>query len=167
MFANAALLGFGQGFQPVCGFNFGAGLYDRVRKAFSFAVKISVIYCTVFMVIGLAFAPSIIDFFRSDAEVVRIGAMALRWHVAIFPLIGFVIPVNMLLQTIRRVGPAVIVAFSRQGLFLLPLLFIGQALFGLMGIIIAQTVADILSFILCVPFTVSALNGMGREDESL
>lgn len=167
MFANAALLGFGQGFQPVCGFNFGAGLYDRVRRAFVFAVKVSFVYCVICMAIGEAFAPAIVDFFRPDPEVVRIGTMALRWHVAIFPLIGFVIPVNMLLQTIRKVVPAVIVALSRQGLFLLPLLFVGNALFGLIGIIVAQTVADILSFILCLPFTVSALKGMGRTDESL
>jgi len=167
MFATAALLGFGQGFQPVCGFNFGAGLYDRVRRAFMFAVKWSVIYCTILTVIGEAFAPSIIAFFRSDAEVVRIGTMVLRWHASVLPLIGFVIPVNMMLQTIRRVVPAVIVALSRQGLFLLPLLFIGHALFGLSGIIVAQTIADVFSFILCVPLTVSALRGMGRDKESI
>lgn len=161
MFASAALLGFGQGFQPVCGFNFGAGKYDRVRKAFWFSVSVASAYSAVCSVLGLVFAPDIIRCFRAeDAEVVAIGSRVLRWQCAVFTLVGFIIPTNMFLQTIRKVVPAVIVAMARQGLFFLPLLVIGQIVAGLTGIILAQPVADILSFIVCIPFTMSALKGM-------
>jgi len=161
MFSSAIVLGFGQGFQPVCGFNYGAGLYDRVRNAFWFTIRFDVIYCAILSFIGIVFAPSIIKFFRAeDLEVVRIGAKVLRYQCAAFTLVGFILPVNMFLQTIRRTVPAVVVAGARQGIFLIPFLFIFHAFLGLDGIILAQPIADLCCFLLCVPFASSALKDL-------
>ncbi|MCI1640590.1 MAG: MATE family efflux transporter [Bacteroidales bacterium] len=161
MFVSSVMLGFGQGFQPVCGFNYGAGLYDRVRKAFRFSAIIATAYCTIFAVAGIFFAPGIVAVFRAgDSEVIAIGAKLLKYQCFVYPLVGFVILTNMYLQNIKKTVSAITVAMSRQGIFFIPLLFIGAAHFGLDGIIAAQPLSDTLSFALSLPLCISALKGM-------
>ena len=142
----AALLGFGQGFQPVCGFNYGAGLYARVRKAFNFSVAVATVYCVVISLLGILFATGIITVFRAeDADVIDIGAQVLRYQCYTFPLVGFVVIANMYLQNIRKTVSATLVAIGRHGLFFIPLLYLGTWLFGIFGMIIAQPIADVFS----------------------
>ena len=161
--ASAAMIGYGQGFQPVCGFNYGAGRFDRVRAAFRHSLIVSTVYCLVLAVLGWLFAPAVVRVFRSDdAEVVRIGAEVLRYQCLSFPLTGMVVMSNMFLQNIRHTVPAVIMASARQGLFFIPALFVGSALWGFLGIEIAQAVSDTLAFLLAIPLTVPALRKMGR-----
>ena len=163
MLASAAMIGYGQGFQPVCGFNFGAGRFDRVRAAFRHSVVVSTVYCLVLAVLGWLFAPGIVRVFRSDdAEVIRIGSEVLRYQCLSFPLTGMVVMSNMYLQNIRRTVPAVIMATARQGLFFIPALFIGRALWGFLGVEIAQAVSDLLAFALSIPLTLTALRTMDR-----
>ena len=164
MIASAAMIGYGQGFQPVCGFNFGAGKFDRVCKAFRYGCIVSTIYCLLLAVLGFIFAGGLVSTFRADdAEVVRIGSRVLRFQCISFPLSGFVVMSNMYLQNIRRTWPAVIMASARQGIFFLPALFIGHWILGFRGLEIAQTVSDALSFCLAIPLCSSALKSMGKE----
>lgn len=161
MLAGAAMIGYGQGFQPVCGFNYGAGHYDRVRAAFWHSVKILTFYCTLLGIAGFAFASQIISLFVShDARVIEIGAEVLRYQCLSFPLSGFIVMSNMYLQNIRRTVPAVIMASARHGLFFLPALFAGYWLLGLLGIEISQAVADAISFALAIPLSLHALRTM-------
>lgn len=162
IFVSSALIGFGQGFQPVCGFNFGAERYDRVRKAFWFSASVMTAYCIVFAATGILFAPGIVSIFRAgDAEVIRYGSIALRWQCAAFPLVGIIVLSNMYLQNIRRVIPAVVVAMSRQGIFFIPLLFILESLAGIDGLLVAQPISDVISFALALPLSIAALKSMG------
>ena len=162
--ASAAMIGYGQGFQPVCGFNYGAGKFDRVRAAFIHSCKVSTIYCTILAVAGFIFARQLVSLFvESDPEVSRIGAEVLRYQCLSFPLTGYVVMVNMYLQNIRRTVPAVIIAMARQGIFLIPALFLGNWLLGFLGVEIAQAVADTASFLLAIPLGINTLNRMGKE----
>ena len=164
MFALAAMLGYGQGFQPVCGFNYGAGLFDRVRKGFWRSTKVSSLYCLAFSVAGFIFAPQIIASFRKDdAEVMRLGIEILRWQCLSFPFVAFITMSNMYLQNIRKTVPAVIVAMSRQGLFFLPILFASSGLLDFKGLEMTQPLADWLSFIVSVPLTLTALKNMEKD----
>ena len=163
MLAGAAMIGYGQGFQPVCGFNFGAGRYDRVRAAFRHSLIVSTLYCLALALLGYAFAPGIVRVFRSDdAEVIRIGTEVLRYQCLSFPLTGMVVMSNMYLQNIRKTVPAVIMATARQGLFFIPALFLGRLLLGFTGVETAQTISDACAFLLAIPLTVTALRRMGR-----
>ena len=160
-FLNSALIGFGQGFQPVCGFNYGAGLYDRVKQGFWFCVKFGSLFLLVVAVVGIAFAPEIVRLFRKeDAEVVRIGAAALRFQLATMPLTTWVIISNMMLQTIRKPGKAILLASAKQGLFFIPLVFLLTANFGLLGVEISQPAADLCALALAIPLTTSVLRKM-------
>ena len=164
MLACAAMIGYGQGFQPVCGFNYGAGLFDRVRKAYWHSCSVSTVYCTVLALLGWFFAGPLVALFRADdSEVIRIGSEVLRYQCYSFPLTGFIVLANMYLQNIRRTIPAIIMASARQGIFFLPALFIGHALWGFTGIEISQALADICSFFFAVPVVLHTLKTMDQQ----
>ncbi|NCB63589.1 MAG: MATE family efflux transporter [Clostridia bacterium] len=151
-FANSTLMGFGQGFQPVCGFNYGAKLYGRVREAFWFFFRVAAVGALLVAVIGFLFAPQVVGLFQKDAEVVRIGALAMRLQCVTFPLMAWFFPTSMTHQTIGRSFRASILAMSRQGLFFIPAILLLPAGLGLLGVQLAQPVADALTFLISFPF---------------
>lgn len=161
MFASSALIGFGQGFQPVCGFNYGAKLYQRVREGFVFCVKYATVFLIGVSVVACVFAPGIIGLFRKgDEEVIAVGAMALRLQCVTFPLMGWIVMSNMMLQSIGKALKASILAAARQGVFFIPLILVLPRIFGLLGVEMCQMVADVLSFALAVPLCVGVLREM-------
>lgn len=158
MFANSAMIGFGQGFQPVCGFCYGAGLYKRVLKSYKFCVKSSFIILLVISIMGLIFAPEIVLLFsKGNNDVLQIGTTALRYQCISFPLNSVIVITNMLLQVIRKPVRATILSVCRQGLVLIPVLLIFTHLFGLFGIEIAQPISDSISAIISVILVVKVL----------
>jgi Na+-driven multidrug efflux pump len=168
MFINAFLIGFGQGFQPVCGFNYGAGLFRRVREGFWFCVKVGFVFLLVAAALGMLFAPEVVAVFRKgDPEVIAVGSAALRWQVITLPLGAWIIMSNMMLQTIRKTGRATLLASARQGLFFIPLIFILPCFLGLKGVEMCQAMADLLSFLLAVPLTYSVLKELKTDRVSV
>lgn len=148
MFAGSALIGFGQGFQPVCGFNYGAKKYGRVREAFWFCVKISTVVPFFLAIIGALLSGHLIGIFRNDPDVIRIGTTALRFQCLTFTLNGWIIMNNMMMQTMGKTAYASVLASARQGLFFIPALLILPRLLGLFGIQMAQAAADAFTFVL-------------------
>ena len=159
--ANSATMGFGQGFQPVCGFNYGAKNYDRVKSAFRFSIIVTVAYLLVMSVVIFIFAPNIISLFRKDdLEVLAIGTFALRAQCFTLPLQSFVSISNMMMQTMGKVIPASVLSLARQGLFLIPILFIMVNLIGLRGIQVCIPMSDICAFLLAIPIARKVLKGL-------
>lgn len=148
MFAGSAVIGFGQGFQPVCGFNYGAKKFDRVREAFWFCVKFSTVFLIVISVLGAVFSGDLVGVFRKDEAVIEIGQVALRFQCVTFALTGWIILNNMMMQTIGKTFYATILAASRQGLCFIPALLILPKFFGLAGIQAAQAAADLCTFVI-------------------
>ena len=157
---SSALIGFGQGYQPVCSFNYGAGLKARVKEGYLFCVKYGTIFLTVLGTACVIFAPNVIRFFRDDPAVVAVGATALRWQAAVLPLLATTIITNMMLQSAGKGVKASIASASRNGTFLLPLLLILPRIFGLAGVEMAQAWADVCAFMLAIPLAVSELKKM-------
>ena len=155
MFAFSIILGLGQGFQPVCGFNHGAGLHERVRRSFVFTMSLSTIVLVIISIAFSIFAPDIIRVFRSeDAELVKIGTRVLRWQCLSFPLIGVSTVTNMMYQTTRKTLIATVLSMGRQGIFFIPTIIILPHFIGLQGVEMTQAVADALTFLLALPFAV-------------
>lgn len=149
MFINSSLIGFGQAFQPVCGFNFGARRYDRVLEAYWFCVKVAVVMLTVFGIVSFIFSrPIITSFRREDLQVIEIGTLALRLQILTMPIQAWIIMVNMLTQSIGYGFRASVVAMGRQGLFLIPALLVLPRVYGLLGLQAAQPIADVLTCVL-------------------
>ena len=158
LFINSFVIGFGQGFQPVCGFNYGAELYLRVKEGFWYCVKTGFLFLSVFSVIGYIYAPNIISWFRSeDIHVIEIGTRALRWQLITLPLGAWVILCNMMLQTIRKPVQAIILSSARQGLFFIPTIILLPHYLELGGVEMSQAVADFCSFLLAIPLTTPIL----------
>lgn len=166
-FASSALIGFGQGYQPVCGFNYGARRYDRVTRGFWFCIKVSSGLLVALAVLGAVFAPQLVALFRADdPEVIRIGARTLRLQCLSFPLLGWVILCNMLLQNIAMTVRASIVAAARQGLFFIPLALILPYFAGLTGVQLCQPLSDLCSFALSAALTIPVLRALSRQNIS-
>jgi putative MATE family efflux protein len=158
MFCFAIVIGFGQGFQPVCGYNFGAKLYGRVKESYLFCIKLSTVFLLVLGTVVYAFAPDIISWFRGeDLELIRVGRQAMRWQCIAFPLMGLCTMTNMLFQNIGYTWQATLLSMCRQGLYFLPAVFIMPLLFGMTGLEAAQAVADLCTFLTSLPFAVGII----------
>ena len=163
MFGASAMLGFGQGFQPVCGFNYGAGLYDRVRRGFWFCIKVSTLCLLVISALGYCFAPKLIALFRDDAQVITYGAAALRYQCLTMCLHGWVVMSNMMQQSMGKTVPATFLSIARQGLFFIPLVWVLNGLMGFTGIQLSQPAADAITFLCAVPIQLHVLRGMRNK----
>lgn len=145
---SSAVIGFGQGFQPVCGFNFGAGKLDRCRQAYRFCQKAVFAAMVAVGALFYGFAAPLLSLFGAEPGVVQFGAAVLRAQSLAFFAMGAVIMMNMLTQAMGMTVRASLVATSRQGIFLIPLLLILPRLFGRTGLILAQSVSDLLALAL-------------------
>lgn len=169
MFVGSAMIGFGQGYQPVCSYCFGAGLYDRVKEACKFCIKVSTTVLLVFCAIGLIFSGNIIQLFRKDdMEVIRIGTLALRLQLLSLPLQGLtVMGGNMTPQSIGYGIRATIVSTARQGWLLIPILLCTVPVFGILGIQMAQPIADVGTFILAAVVLKGIFRDLDRKKAEL
>ena len=156
----AAVIGLGQGFQPLCGFCYGAGLYARVREGYWFIVRLGTSFLVLVAVLGFAFSAEVVAVFRHDPAVIAVGSVALRWQLLTLPLGAVVMYTNMMMQTIRKPWQANILAASRNGLFFIPLIIILPYFFGLLGVEMCQACADMLSFVLAVPIAMSGFKAL-------
>ena len=155
MFAFSVVLGFCQGFQPVCGFNYGAKLYRRVYESYMFALTVSTAFLIIISAVGFIFAPQIVALFRAeDSNLIAIGAVTLRWQCAAFPLVALSTATNMLFQNIRMTFPATLLSVCRNGLFFMPAVILLPMWLGLQGVQMAQAVADVFTFMLALPYAV-------------
>lgn len=160
MFIFSVIVGLGQGFQPMCGFCYGAKLYDRVKEGFWFSTKIGTFFLLFWSVVLIIFSGEVVSLFRDDPEVIAIGTPALRYQMIIFPACSFMMMANMMMQTCRKTIRANILAASRQGLFFIPLIFVLPYFYGLFGVEICQPVSDIISLIVTIPIVWSAFKEM-------
>ena len=162
MMINSAFIGFGQGFQPVVGYNHGAGLHDRVRRAFMFTLGVGTGLLTVLGIATWIFAERIMNAFIDDSEVVKIGIAALRAQCIATPFMAPGIVTNMVLQSVGKAFGASVLSSARQGLFFIPLILALPHFFGTQGLIWSQPVADLLTLVAAIPFGVIFLKNLKK-----
>lgn len=154
MFIASIMIGVGQGFSPVSGYNFGAKRYDRVKQAYTFTLTAGFILMGSLATIIFIFANQIMNAFINDLNVVKIGVAALRWQVAFLPFHSLIIGTNMLMQSTRHIKSATYLSMNRNGIYFIPAILILPRVIGLQGVEMAQFVADVLSAITAVPFAI-------------
>ena len=147
----SGVVGLGQGYQPMCGFCFGAKKYDRLIKGYWFCVIIGTLFLSAIALVGSLFSTEIIALFRDDAEVIRIGSATLRLHVLTYPLGAVIMLSNMSMQSIRKPVRATFLAAAQRGLFFVPLLLILPRFYDLQGVIMSQPIADVCAFAVSLP----------------
>jgi len=163
MFLLMPLFGTIQGFQPVAGFNYGAGLYDRVRKT----LRLTTIYATTYTTTGfilLFFMPRFFaGIFSTDPVLIDTVVYVVRYVVAVFPFLGIQIIGGAYFLVIGKSFPSLILNLSRQFLFLIPLLLILPGIFGLTGLMVSFPVADFLATILTVVWLLVELRHLDKK----
>ena len=154
LLVRSIVIGIGQGFQPVAGYNFGAGNKRRTRQAFWFSVLLGTVVCAVCAAAIALFPDEIMHFFRDDAEVTRIGRQALLYACAVMPLMGYSTYVNQLYQCLGFHQAATLLASCRNGLLYVPLILLLPRMLGLPGVEMSQPGADLLTFVVSLPFQI-------------
>ncbi len=174
MFPFSIILGFGTGFQPVAGFNWGAKAYNRVLQSYRFSSKVSLIGGMVMAVILVVFADPIILAFSDTkdnmdptmtAQMLKIGALCIRLQALALPIHGWVAVVNMLCAGLGNATGATLLSTSRQGTCMIPILFPLAFLFGEYGIASTQALADVLTLALAIPISIYMLRKIKRTWE--
>jgi Na+-driven multidrug efflux pump len=153
-FIFAVGLGIGQGFQPVCGFNYGAKRFDRVKKAFYFTVAAGETFLGVLAVVGMFLSGQLIGCFRNDAEVIAIGTVALRYQLVALFFQPITICATMLFQSVGANKYATFFSILRSGLIFIPILGVLQHFIGLTGVQSAQAIVDVATFVITLPVVI-------------
>ncbi len=167
MFPFCIILGFGNGFQPVAGFNWGAQRYDRVKESYRFSSWISIIGGAVMgLLIGIFADKLIILFAGEDMEMRKFGALAIISQCVAMPIHGWVAIVNMLCAGLGNAKGAVILSTARQGSCFIPILFPLAWLLGESGICSVQAVADVLSVALAIPIVLGMLKKIRQAQQA-
>ena len=166
MFIISVAIGTGQGFQPVAGFNYGARKYRRVEKACVFTMCASFCFLSVIVAACWFNAEALIKLFRDDPEVTAIALPAFRYQCFACFLQPVIVAGNMLFQSIGKSGRATFLACCRQGVFFIPLILTLPRMFGLLGIEICQPIADVLTFVVTVPFLFPFLHQLVKTEEA-
>ena len=166
MFIISVAIGTGQGFQPVAGFNYGARKYRRVEKACVFTMCASFCFLSVIIAACWFNAEALIKLFRDDPEVTAIALPAFRYQCFACFLQPVIVAGNMLFQSIGKSGRATFLACCRRGVFFIPLILTLPRMFGLLGIEICQPIADVLTFVVTVPFLFPFLHQLVKMEEA-
>lgn len=148
--AYMIMIGWSQGFQPICAMNYGVKKYTRVQEAFKLTAIIGSIFLVFSAILLYVFSAELVKTMTSDIEVISISVWILRMQCITMPFVGLFAVSSMLLQNIGKYLMASILSVSRQGIFFIPLLYILSCLFSQYGIYLLQPFSDILSFALAV-----------------
>ena len=152
MFPFSIILGFGTGFQPVVGFNYGAKRFDRVHESYRFCARVAILGALIMAIlVGVLSDTFMVLFAGTDAEMRRIGVICMVSQCIALPVHAWVAIVNMMCAGLGNAKGALILSTSRQGTCFLPILYPLAWLFGAYGIACVQAIADILSLILAIP----------------
>lgn len=165
MFVASIMIGIGQGFSPVAGYNYGAKRYDRVKQSYRFLVLCGMSIMAFFSVIGIIFAENILRAFIDDASAIQIGTVALRCQICVLPLHAIIVGANMLMQSCGQIKSATFLSCNRQGVYFIPAILILPSTFGLVGVEISQAVADFLSVLTSIPYAICFFNKLSKQSQ--
>lgn len=149
------VFGYMKGLQPLAGFNYGAKNYGRVREAIKASIKWTNVFCVVWTVIVYIFAPSILSIFGTDENVLNIAVPALRAAVIMFITFGFQFTYSTLYLSTGKALGGVFLNSLRQGIVFIPIILLLPKFMGLNGVIYAQTISDLITTIITIPFAIS------------
>ena len=168
-FPFAIILGFGQGFQPVAGFNWGAKQMKRVRECLTFAIKLSVIGAIVIGAVIALLASPIVHVFNKEADqaVLEIGILCIRLQCVVLFSHALNSIINMFYGGIGKAKYTLLMSTSRQGYVFIPVALVLPLLFGETGVAAVQAVADLVCLLIAVPLTIKAYRMIDAREKEI
>ncbi|MDP3388316.1 MAG: MATE family efflux transporter [Eubacteriales bacterium] len=141
------LFGYSVGFQPIAGYSWGSGNFERLKESIRESMKTITIMSVFFAIVFFFFARPIVGIFSKVDEVIHYGVISLRAMAIMMPFLGFQNIVVTLFQAIGKGNQALVLSLSRQGIFYIPAIIILPRYFGIIGLIYAQPFADFFTVI--------------------
>lgn len=143
MFANFPVLGIAQGFVPIVGYNYGAKLMDRVNQIVKIAIISATSLSLFIFTILMIFTDQVSGLFTSDINLIRETTPVIRTVFLATPLLAVSLLISAYFQAIGKARPALFLALTKQGIFLIPLVLILPLYFGINGIWMSFPIADV------------------------
>lgn len=150
MFITFLQMGLANGVQPLLGYNFGSGDKKRFQDIAAYTKKCCIVIGILATLLFFVFRRQIIGLFIQDEEVIMYGVRMLIAYMLSGPVIGILFMNMNCMQSVGKAFWATILSVLRQGVLLIPLLFLLNALGGLTGVIYGQALTDYIAVILSV-----------------
>ena len=164
MIVFSVSLGIGQGYQPVCGYNYFAKKYSRVKEAMVFTFICGFTLMLVTCLVLFIFAESIMGaFVDNNAEVVKIGSRVIRFQSIAMPFLSLNVISNMSFQSTKKKVKATILSCCRQGIFFVPFIFLLPMMFKLTGVELTQALSDFCTFLFTIPFFIGFVKELNNS----
>ena len=142
------VMGFQQAMQPIAGYNYGAKAYDRVTKVLKITIALATGVTTMAFIVGEFFPEYVARIFTSDAKMIEMAMVGMRYNCLLFPIVGFQMVTGSFFQSIAQPGKAIFLSLSRQLLFLVPFIVIFPHFWGINGVWISLPASDFVSSII-------------------
>ena len=165
-FVMAVAIGIGQGFQPVSSFNYGAGKYDRVKRAFWFTAALSEVLLILMVIPVFLFAEPLVRVFRDDSQVVEFALRALRLQAVTLITVPVTMVTEMGFQSTGQRLLASVSSSMRSGIIFIPALLILARVRGMAGIQEAQPAAFVFSFFISLYLAMVFLKHVGDREKA-
>ncbi|MCB0668087.1 MAG: MATE family efflux transporter [Saprospiraceae bacterium] len=167
MFANFPVVGITQGFVPIAGYNYGAQLWDRVKSVILNAIKYGTIISFGLFALIMVFATQFVSIFTLDQEMINQAPYALRIVFLATPLITIQLIGSAYFQAIGKAAPALFLALTKQGIFLIPLILVLPLFWGINGIWISFPIADIAAAAISFRYLKKATDQISESTQSI
>lgn len=152
MFALFPVLGITQGFLPIAGYNYGAKNFDRVREVINTALLYATVLASIIFSLIMVFTEAFVTIFTNDPNVLAQTPEAMRWVFAATPIIGIQLIGAAYFQAIGKALPALLLTLTRQGFFLIPLIFILPPYFDVFGVWLAFPIGEAIATVITAFF---------------
>lgn len=169
MFVVFVVVGLNQGMQPIAGYNFGAGRYDRLERVIRLTILVASCFTGLGFLVGMFLAEPCVAIFAKDApDLIHEAAHGLRIVVLFFPVVGMQIVSTAFFQSIGSPGKSIFLSLSRQLIFLVPALLLLPHRFDTPtdGVWYAMPLADALASLLSFTLLVQQIRKMRRATAS-
>ncbi len=164
---NSIIIGLAAGTQPIWGYNYGAGKFDRVKQTLKTVLSVSVVISTIAFILFQTIPDKLILIFgNGDSNYIEFACLGFRIYLMLVICNGIQIPSGIFFQAIGKSIKSAILSLSRQILFLIPSLFVLGRMFGINGVLFAGPVADTLAFIIAVILLIFEVKNLGRKSKN-
>lgn len=161
---NSMIIGLASGSQPIIGYNYGAGKYDRVKKTLKYVLGISLLISSTAFILFQTIPDKLIAIFGSgDENYIEFACLSFRIYLLLCICNGVQIPSGIFFQAIGKSAKSAVLSLSRQVIILIPAMLILSSIFGLIGILWAGPVADGIAFILATIFIIFEVKNLGKN----
>ncbi|MCM1029580.1 MAG: MATE family efflux transporter [Pseudoflavonifractor sp.] len=150
MFFVMIVFGVTQGMQPILGFNYGAGNWERVKHTLRIGIWLGVGITTVGWAVTELLPDTVSSLFTTDPTLIGLARRGFRIYFIAYPVVGAQVVIQNYFQSVGRPKLSIFLSLTRQLIFLIPFLIILPRYWGIDGVWASMTGSDIIAFIIAL-----------------